>query len=287
MANTVRDAEQQAAARLAITAQSSTARRDAELLLAHITGLSRADLLTHPEQPLTSAQLEAYYQAVERRAQSEPIQYITGKQEFYGLELAVSRAVLIPRPETEHLVESGLRIAAGLSGKLRILDIGTGSGAIAIALATHLPQAAIVATDLSQDALDVAQANAIKHGVAERISFVHCDLYPPEAGEFDMVCSNPPYIANREILETQVAAFEPSTALYAGPTGTEVYERLIPKAGIVLRSAGSLLLEIGQGQSRSIEDLLQNSSFAGIHFVPDLRGIARVAIAHKPDPVLI
>jgi release factor glutamine methyltransferase len=281
MANIVKDAQQQASARLAVSAQSSTARRDAELLLAHIMGLSRTHLLTHPEQPLTSSQLEAYYQAVERRAQSEPIQYITGTQEFYGLELAVSPAVLIPRPETEHLVESVLNIAPSQPGELRILDIGTGSGAIAIALAKHLPQAQIVATDLSEDALLVAQSNAKKHGVAGRISFVQCDLFPPDSGEFDMICSNPPYIADEEILETQVAAFEPSSALYAGPTGMEIYERLIPEASRVLRPTGSLLLEIGHGQSQSIQNLLQHSGFEGIHFVPDLQGISRVAIAQS------
>jgi release factor glutamine methyltransferase len=281
MANTVKDAQQQATARLAITVQSSTARRDAELLLAYVTGLSRTHLLTHPEQLLTPSQLEAYYQAVERRAQSEPIQYITGTQEFYGLDLAVSRAVLIPRPETEHLIESALDIAAGLSAELRILDIGTGSGAIAIALASHLPQSQIVATDLSEDALLVAQSNAKKHGVAQRISFIQCDLFPPDSSQFDMICSNPPYIADGEILETQVAAFEPSSALYAGPTGMEIYERLISEASRILRPTGSLLLEIGHGQSQSVQNLLQHSGFEGIHFVPDLQGISRGAIAQN------
>ena len=179
---------------------------------------------------LTPAQLEHYFLAVERRAQSEPIQYITGVQEFYGLPLQVTPAVLIPRPETEHLVEAAIAIARQSSGPLRILDVGTGSGAIAIALAYVLPDAAIVATDISPAALLIAQRNAKQHGVADRITFLECNLVPQDAMPFDIICSNPPYIANSELLEPQVAAFEPHLALFAGPTGLECYQRLIPLA---------------------------------------------------------
>jgi release factor glutamine methyltransferase len=206
------------------------------LLLLHVTGLSRTSLLTHPEQPLSLAELEAYFQAVERRAQSEPIQYITGEQEFYGLAFHVTPAVLIPRPETEHLVEKAIEVAQRYSASARALDIGTGSGAIAVALAYHLPNLPVVATDISPAALAIAHANAVRHAVADRIRFVQCDLFPNDAGPFNLICSNPPYIADSEVLESQVAAYEPHAALFAGPTGLEVYRRLIPRAAASLAS---------------------------------------------------
>jgi release factor glutamine methyltransferase len=281
LANTIEDAQSQAVARLAITAQSATARRDAELLLLHVTGLSRTSLLTHPEQPLSLAELEAYFQAVERRAQSEPIQYITGEQEFYGLAFHVTPAVLIPRPETEHLVEKAIEVAQRYSASARALDIGTGSGAIAVALAYHLPNLPVVATDISPAALAIAHANAVRHAVADRIRFVQCDLFPNDAGPFNLICSNPPYIADSEVLESQVAAYEPHAALFAGPTGLEVYRRLIPRAAASLASGGTLLLEIGHGQRSSVEMLLRESDLKEPRFIPDLQGIPRVAVAAK------
>jgi release factor glutamine methyltransferase len=296
MANTLKDAQHQARARLSITGQAATARKDAELLLLHVTELSRAELLTHPDKPLSNAQLEAYFQAVERRANAEPIQYIIGTQEFYGLRFKVSPAVLIPRPETEHLVEAAVHAAIEaasnlarnrvLRNPLRILDVGTGSGAIAVSLAYHLSAAhievQIVATDISSAALDVARRNAESNGVGSRIRFSHCDLFPEDAGLFDIICSNPPYIADGEILEAQVAKFEPHTALFAGPTGLEIYERLIPQASAALRPGGLLLLEIGYGQQAKIESLLRASHLASIHFVNDLQTIPRVAAAYRP-----
>jgi release factor glutamine methyltransferase len=284
MANTVHDALNQAIGRLAITAQAATARRDAELLLLHVTGLTHAALLTHPEQPLTLAQLEAYFQAVERRAQSEPIQYITGEQEFYGLAFHVTPAVLIPRPETEHLVEKAIDIAASCSGPIRVLDIGTGSGIIAVALACHLPNATITATDISEAALAVARSNAKQHAVADRITFAMCDLFPPNTQPFDIICSNPPYVSNNEVLATQVAAYEPHAALFAGPTGLEIYRRLIPAAAKALKSGGSLLLEIGHGQSPAIELLFRESDLQNVQFIPDLQGIPRIALAQNCHP---
>lgn len=271
----------QAINRLAITPQAATARRDAELLLLHASGITRTQLLTHPEMPLTPSQLEHYFLAVERRAQSEPMQYITGVQEFFGLPFRVTRAVLIPRPETEHLVEAALTLAGRSLKPLRILDIGTGSGAIAVALAHALPEAEIVATDISPAALLVAQSNAERNEVASRISFLECDLLPADAALFDMICSNPPYIANTEVLEPQVSAFEPHTALFAGPTGLEVYERLIPRAALALHPGGSLILEIGYGQRSSIESLFAASDWENPQFTPDLQGIPRVAIARR------
>ena len=281
LSNTLQEVHRQATTRLAISPQSVTARRDAELLLLQICKISRTDFLTHPEQPLAPAQLEAYFQAVERRAQSEPIQYITGVQEFYGLEIQVTPAVLIPRPETEHLVEAAIRLAHASPKTLRILDIGTGSGAIAVARACNLPEATFLATDTSSAALLVAARNAAEHGVAERITFAEIDLLPPDAGMFDMVCSNPPYIADGEFLETQVVAFEPHAALFAGPTGLEFYQRLLPRAASVLRAGKHLLLEIGFGQSVAIKSLFAASDWEGPTFLDDLQGIPRVAIAQK------
>jgi release factor glutamine methyltransferase len=271
----------QAASRLAISPQAATARRDAELLLLHTCNISRSQLLTHPETPLTPAQLEHYFLAVERRAQSEPMQYITGAQEFFGLPFQVTPAVLIPRPETEHLVEAAISLARQSQGPLRILDIGTGSGAIAVALSHALPQASIVATDISPAALSIAQKNAEHNGVAGRITFEQCDLMPTGHIKYDMICSNPPYIATGEVLEPQVAAFEPHTALFAGPTGLEVYQRLIPLAAAALCPGGNLLLEIGYGQSSSIESLLPASDWLKTEFIADLQGIPRVAVTQK------
>ena len=271
----------QASARLAISPQTATARRDAELLLLHTCGISRSQLMTHPETPLTPAQLENYFLAIERRAQSEPIQYITGIQEFYGLPFRVTPAVLIPRPETEHLVEAAIAIARQVQTPLSILDIGTGSGAIAVALAHALPQASIIATDISPDALIIAQENAERNGVAGRITFTQCDLLPTDGVLYDMICSNPPYISAVEVLEPQVAAFEPHTALFAGPTGLEIYERLLPLAAASLYPGGNLLLEIGYGQSSSIESLLPASDWLKTEFIADLQGIPRVAVVQK------
>jgi release factor glutamine methyltransferase len=285
MANTRRDAQAQAFARLSITAQEASARRDAELLLLHVTGSSRAELLTHPEQALSNTQLEAYFQAIERRAQSEPIQYITGVQEFYGLKFKVTPAVLIPRPETEHLVEAAIHIAKDIArisaDNLRILDIGTGSGAIAVSLAHHLAEAQIMATDISIEALELARHNAESHNVGGRVTFLPSDLLPQNAGPFDIICSNPPYIAESEILETQVGAYEPHSALFAGPSGLEVYQRLIPKASDALHAGGALLLEIGYGQRPEIESLLRASHLEQVHFITDLQQIPRVAVARR------
>ena len=281
MANYLHEVMGQASARLAISPQTATARRDAELLLLHTCGISRSQLMTHPETPLTPAQLENYFLAIERRAQSEPIQYITGIQEFYGLPFRVTPAVLIPRPETEHLVEAAIAIARQVQTPLSILDIGTGSGAIAVALAHALPQASIIATDISPDALIIAQENAERNGVAGRITFTQCDLLPTDGVLYDMICSNPPYISAVEVLEPQVAAFEPHTALFAGPTGLEIYERLLPLAAASLYPGGNLLLEIGYGQSSSIESLLPASDWLKTEFIADLQGIPRVAVVQK------
>jgi release factor glutamine methyltransferase len=265
----------------ALLAPSATARRDAELLLLHVAGITRADLLTHPERELTERQSNHYQAAITRRAHSEPVQHILGKQEFYGREFIVNRLVLIPRPETEHVVEAALAIRPEPKS---ILDIGTGSGILAITLALELPDATVTATDISTAALAVAQKNAQQLGAGERVRFVISDLFAALGDErFDCMVSNPPYVATSEVLEPQVREFEPATALYAAEDGLAIYRRLIPEATGHLAPGGHLLLEIGHGQRDVLEQMLAQSGFEDVRFVDDLQGIPRVAIGRaKP-----
>lgn len=256
-----------------------TARRDAELLLRHATGKDRAFLLTHPGTELTSTQQAAYEQWLNRRAQHEPVQYITGEQEFYGLAFHVTPDVLIPRPETENLVEA-LFNRVPHNAQLRIADVGTGSGAIAIALAHKLPQANLTALDCSQPAVAVAKQNAERHNLTDRIQFIESDLLAAVPNEkFDAIVSNPPYVPEAEILEEQVRNFEPKVALYAGPSGLDIYQRLIPQAWNALKSQGWLLMEIGHGQQEALAALL--NQWSEVEFINDLQGIPRVAVARR------
>jgi release factor glutamine methyltransferase len=223
-----------------------------------------------------------YREAIARRALSEPIQYITGEREFYGLRFAVTPDVLIPRPETEHLVEAAIeRIPP--NAPFYITDVGTGSGAIAIALAVARPLATITAIDSSPIALQVAKENAVAHGVGDRITFRESDLLANVGqSECDLVVSNPPYIANgeRETLDAEVRDYEPASALFAGPTGLEVYERLIPQAATALQPGGWLIMEIGAGQQFQLTQLLKD--WRNVGFEPDLQGIPRVVLAQRP-----
>jgi release factor glutamine methyltransferase len=262
----------------------ATAIRDAELLLLHILQIPRVTLIAHPDEELSANQRAAYEDSIARRLHHEPIQYITGQQEFYGLAMKVTPAVLIPRPETEHLVEAVLKLLPA-NEPLKIADIGTGSGAIAIALAAHLPQAAITALDISAEALAIATANAHEHKVADRIRFLQSDLLSalnPEAETFDAIVSNPPYVAeaDRETLHPQVRDHEPATALFAGKTGLDIYRRLIPQAYSALKPDGLLALEIGHDQQDAVASLLQ--TWWKVCFIKDLQQIPRVALAKKP-----
>ena len=268
----------------ALLAPSPTAHRDAELLLLHTARLTKAELLTHPERALSERQSNHYQAAIARRALHEPVQYITGAQEFYGRPFIVNPLVLIPRPETEHLVEAALALAPKPSHirPLRILDIGTGSGILAITLALELPHATVTATDISAPALAVARQNARSLG-ADHVRFVTSDLFANlEDARFDCILSNPPYVATGELLEAQVRDYEPAAALYAGADGLAIYRRLIPEARAHLEPGGHLLLEIGHGQRESIAALLESSAFHRIRFLADLQGIPRVAIAQRP-----
>jgi release factor glutamine methyltransferase len=262
------------------------ARRDAEALLLHLfkrndPERNTAWLLAHWNNPTGhGAEFRAL---IKRRFSGEPIQYITGETEFYGLPFRVTPDVLIPRPETEHLVEKVLELAGGFM-QPRIVDVGTGSGAIAVALAHKLAQARITAVDISAAALDVARENAERNGVTGRIDFRKSDLLAEVASErFEMVVSNPPYVpvADRASLPAEVREHEPAVALYGGEGGLDVCRRLIPAAFAVLETGGFLVMEIGYGQSEAVAVLMSEARFDQIEFVPDLQGIPRVACGRR------
>ena len=279
---TLRERQQQAEARLLAGPHPERARRDAESLLLHLLGKNRAWLIAHGEEEFGGCHAIRYASMVERRFAGEPIQYITGECEFFGLPLHVTPAVLIPRPETEHLVEQAIQMANELRKDLRIVDVGAGSGAIAIALAHALPSAQITAIDLSSEALGAARENAERNSVSSRIRFLEGDLLAPVAGEqFDLVVSNPPYVAtsDREALAAEVRDHEPHLALFAGEDGIAVYRRLIPSAAGALARGGYLALEIGYGQAENVRALLASAGLSNIAFRPDLQGIPRVAWA--------
>ena len=265
---------------------SVKARRDAEELLLFalrrsVPEATRAWLIAHQDVPAPAEAAARLHILAARRAAGEPIQYVTGETDFYGLPFRVTRAVLIPRPETELLVEKTIALARKIS-RPRIVDVGTGSGAIAIALAYNLPDAQITATDLSPDALAEARLNSKCNGVANRIRFTEGDLLGPLIGEeLDLVVSNPPYVAERDraSLAIEVRDYEPAQALFAGEDGLAVYRRLIPAARAALVPGGYLLLEIGYGQSEAVGKLLSQSGFSVIDLTADLQGIPRVACA--------
>jgi release factor glutamine methyltransferase len=258
------------------------ARRDAELLLMHLLKRSRAWLIAHNDELLADELSVSYTELLERRRKGEPIQYVTGETEFYGLQFLVTSDVLISRPETEHLAEKVIELASDFDAP-HIVDVGTGSGAIAVALAHKLPQASITATDISSRALALAEENAKRNGVAVR--FLAGDLLEPVEGErFEIIVSNPPYVAmaDRDSLDVEVREYEPALALFAGEDGLEIYHRLIPAAFDALTPGGFVVLEIGYGQSTAIADLLTSAGFECVEFVPDLQGISRVACARRP-----
>jgi release factor glutamine methyltransferase len=249
----------------------------------------RAYLYAHPERELTSDETQRYDEALARRATGVPAQYITGHQEFWGMVLIVSPAVLIPRPETEHVVEAVLGLAKTRIMERRasppvLVDVGTGSGAIALALAKELPTAEIHATDISPAALEVARANAARHELTSRIEFHQADLLdgfsPPS---FDFVVSNPPYVGDSEedSVQLEVRKFEPRNAVFAGPTGLEVIDRLISQAETILKPGGWLIFEISGTIADRVRNLL--AGWDEVAIKNDLQGIARVAIARKPS----
>ena len=250
-------------------------RLDAELLLADTLKLDRVGLYLNFERPLQAGELAAYREQVRRRAGHEPLAYILGRAEFWSLPFKVTPAVLIPRPDTELLVEAALPLLAGAA---RVLDVGTGSGALAIALAHERQAVTVTAIDLSAAALAVANENARTNGVAERIAFVETDLAALPVGPFELIVANPPYIPQGDLagLMPEVRDFEPRLALDGGPDGLDAYRALGRQAGAVLAPGGWLLVEVGIGQAAAVQELFASAGLAEIFTARDLAGIERV-----------
>jgi release factor glutamine methyltransferase len=273
-------------------ANTPSPRMNAELLLMFTLGCDRAYLHAHPELELSAAEQGRYDEALAERARGVPAQYITGHQEFWGMDLIVTPAVLIPRPETEHVVETMLQLAsAGGGGRqtstLRVVDAGTGSGCIALALAKELPRAAIHATDISSAALEIARANAARHQLEGRVQFHETDLlHAFEPNAFDFVVSNPPYVGESEEdqVQLEVRKFEPRQAVFAGPTGLEVIARLIPQARNVLKPGGWLVMEISGTIAGGVQGVL--AGWNDVRMTNDLQGIPRVISARVAWPDL-
>ena len=255
---------------------------DAEALLSHVTGLDRAALYSELDRPLHNDEAAQFNNLTTRRLSGEPVAYITGHKEFMGLDFFVSRAVLIPRPETEQLVEKALKI---LPLSPVVIDVGTGSGAIAVSLAFYNREALVYATDRSGEALDVARRNAVRHGVSDRIFLCQGDLLQPlkvclEAGRPDLIAANLPYIAECEIprLPGEVRMFEPQLALNGGADGLEHYRRLVPEAAALLKRDGCLLMEIGWDQGQGAAALFDAQGW-DVNVLQDLAGYDRLAVA--------
>ncbi len=265
------------------------ARLDAEILLAHLIRKDRVWLIIHRDEALDEELRLLYDSSVHRRARREPLQYIIGKQEFWGLEFKVTPDVLIPRPETELVVESALSHIQSAGGPVTIIDLCAGSGCIAVSLAKSTAGARIFATDTSVRALAVARANARKHGVADHIRFLEGDLFMPLSeldlhGITDIIVSNPPYVRSGDLpaLQPEVRDFEPELALIAGPEGTEIHQRIIDQAPKFLKKHGALIMEMGQGQAdvliRTVKD---SGQYDSPDILKDLAGIERVIAARK------
>jgi release factor glutamine methyltransferase len=273
--------------------QVPSPRLNAEMLLMFTLNCDRAYLFAHPERELIDEEQSRYDGALGERARGIPTQYITGHQEFWGMDLIVNPAVLIPRPETEHLIETVLALASERRAggqecpphttPLRILDVGTGSGCIALALAKEFADAEIYATDRSAAALEVARANAARLQFEKRIHFHHTDLLERlNLSGLDFVVSNPPYVGDSEEdqVQLEVRKFEPRGAVFAGSVGTEIIARLIPQAYAALRPGGWLILEISGTIAGKVEQLLED--WDQVRIIPDLQSIPRVAHARKP-----
>lgn len=266
---------------------------NAELLLMFILGCDRAYLYGHPERELTTEERARYEKALTERAKGVPAQYITGHQEFWGMDFIVSPAVLIPRPETEHLVERVLDLLSDWRGVLaapqevskkpRLIDVGTGSGCIALALAKELPQVEVHATDISPEALEIARTNAARRDLRDRVTFHRTDLLAGMDPGFDVVVSNPPYVglAEEDQVQLEVRKFEPRTAVFAGQSGLEIIERLVPQALAVLKPRGWFVMEMSGTIAAKAQKLL--SGWTNLGVAPDLQGIPRVLSAQKPS----
>jgi release factor glutamine methyltransferase len=257
---------------------------DARLLAQHVLGWTTERFLTHAREAVPDGFTRRYESLVARRATREPLAYIVGVREFWGLELEVTPDVLIPRPATELIVESMQELFPDRSMPLSIADVCTGCGCVAVALAHERPTATVRATDISHPALEVARRNAARHGVSGRVAFTHGDLLAGVTGLFDAIVANPPYVIDRArpALQPEVRDHEPSLALFGGADGLALVARLVAAAPAHLRAGGYLIFEFGLGQDQEVEDLIEASpelSLVGLR--RDLQGIARTAIARR------
>jgi release factor glutamine methyltransferase len=262
----------------------SSPRLEAEFLLARLLDTDRGGLLVRRDERLAAKIAERYASWIDRRAAREPAQHITGTQEFYGLDFRVDGRVLIPRPETEGIIDAVL--ALDLPPKAVAVDLGVGSGCIAVTLAVRRPDLELHALDSSADALDVARANAAAHGVGDHIEFVQADLANPPAawsGRIDVVMSNPPYVPEGDLsgLDSEVRDHDPRDALVAGPTGLEAYEALVPVARDLLVHEGHLVLELGIDQDEAVSGLVEAGGFRVVEIRPDMQQIPRVLVARS------
>ena len=281
---TVRDILHESAKSLE-AADIPSARLDAEVLLSFCLGCNRLEFYKNPDMTISDTQLAAFRNLIARRLQWEPVAYITGRKEFWSFALEVNSSVLIPRPDTEIIVEEALDIYRNFTSlPVRILDIGTGSGAIALALALEIADVKVVATDISDTALNLAKKNAATLGLQDKIDFRQGNLFEPVKGFFDMIVSNPPYITAKdyEELPVSVKAFEPREALFAGVSGLEFYEKLIYQAAGFLQKNGWLLLEIGAKQESGVRGIIEGSGlYYSIEMRKDYTGLPRVIKARR------
>ena len=284
---TIAESIAKAAARLA-THKIENSRLDAEVLLGHALNRDWAWLVAHYPDRISDVETRHYERLVERRAVREPLQYITAKQEFWGIDFLVTPEVLIPRPETELVVENALSRLRNVT-EPTIIDLCTGSGCIAICLARELPKARVLATDRSAEALAVAKTNALRQGVDQQIRFIEGDLFGPLnvaglEGSVDVITANPPYVRSSELpgLQPEVRDFEPEMALVSGPAGTEIAERIIAESPGYLKSGGALIMEFGMGQTEALREMIERTAvYAATSVLKDLAGIERVIVAKK------
>ena len=256
---------------------------DAEVLARHVLECDRATLLTRARDPIPSAFGRLYQTLVTRRAAREPLAYIVGHREFWGLEFEVTPAVLIPRPETELIVEEALSAIPSRDAARLIVDVGTGSGCLAVTLAVEFPPAAVVATDVSHEALAVAERNAERHNLIGRVAFLHTDLLRDVPRAADLIVCNPPYVPDGDAptLQPEVGRYEPSSALYGGPDGLDVIRRVLTDAGPHLATGGWLVVEFGFGQEAAVREAARGSGWAVERIRSDLQGIPRVVVLRR------
>jgi release factor glutamine methyltransferase len=256
--------------------------REAASLLAHIIGREAVFLIAHPEYELTGAVACAFDEVVARRERREPFHYIVGRKESYGLEFEVASGVLIPRPETEILVEDAIESLSALADP-DLFEIGVGSGCISVSILVNVPNGLAVAVDISGEALSIAGRNAARHGVADRLELRKGDVYEGLEGAFDLIVSNPPYIPDGDLasLQAEVGGFEPHGALFGGGDGLDIVRRIVSGAPRFLKPGGGLLIEIGFGQAESVKDMFEAGVWEDVDFLPDMQRIPRIAKARS------